>query len=543
MSSGDPASAWKVLPTTIVDGARARVAYTRLGDEIFLIGGDNQDRRVLDTVLSYNYTTEEWTYHPSLLQGQRCWSSAVALDNERVVVVGGYPLKHLRSAVLYNTVTKIWSSLPPMRIGRQTPAFVAADNKLYAIGGCNPEHDRFEDSVEVLEEEEGALAAANAPTTTTTTTTSKWRLVPSGMRTGRTGCAAVFHERSGCIVITGGYNDIDGHLNTCEIYDVHRQVWKEPSTLPPMSCCRAWHSSVIVQGTLLVVMGGKGHDETAIPGVEMLNLDNLLERPTPHGASSSSWIRLPPMNAPRYSFAAYGTTRELQIIVAGGLDGTNRLDTMEILEVVIPPPHASSNEEEVLPLEPPILDPSPTDWLETFSMRKLQKWVTGTEDRQLEYQARLIRAQHRIQHGFWTRQAARETRIAERGAQIADKREQIAAFQSQIAELEVQLAKLHRQNTRDEQDCARDKQDCKTRLLSIKLHADQWFPSVQEMLSRAKQYMNSVQTLSNHNNNNSSSSNNNNNNRVPNEIVAKPDENTEISSLDPPPFERPRGDN
>ena len=307
---------WITLPTSIPGGPRSGSAFVRLGEEMFLIGG--AEVSALDSVVSYNHTSQQWTEHPSLPQGPTCGCSASALDHRRLVVVGGWPFS--KSAVLYDVETQTWSPLPEMHTDRCYPALVAVGDKLYAIGGYNPHDDNCEKRVEVLEDSDDDDRAKS------------WKLLPQGMRTRREACAAVFHSVSGRIIVTGGVDWQGGNRcvhNSCEVYDTQGQSWNQ-TKLAPMSTAREWHASVIVHDNLLVVIGGIDDSNTVTAKVEALWLDN-------DDDSQEEWIALPPMSTPRACCAAFVTPGGQGIIVAGGRDASGTtLDSMEVLPLTIP---------------------------------------------------------------------------------------------------------------------------------------------------------------------------------------------------------------
>ena len=446
---------WRNLSPTIESGPRYVCASIRLGEEAFFIGGEDHERFRLDSIVSFNLTTEQWSNHPSLPDGPRAGCSAAAVDDHHFVVIGGYPGHRLGRVVLYNVDTQTWSTLPDLRIGRFYPACVVAHGMLYAIGGFNANNGGSQDSVEKLDLDSATIEPA-------------WQTLSQGMRTCRSGCAAVFHSRSGLVIVTGGHNRSDGYLNTCEVYNPQTELWNDPITLPPMLDRRAFHASVILRDNLLVVMGGEQSPATPFSTVEVLNLGDL--------GGSPQWIRLSNMNNPRVGFVAFSTADEEAIIVAGGRgEFLGVLDTMEMLRVepreggeelqedrqaqqegegeeaedveegeqqqqeqeqleevlarqeedLSTPPAAS---HQVHAPEPPQLEEIPSGRGDEAHRERIQQWLADALDRQTTYQLMVEEATREVRDGQAQRTASLQ-------AQIAALQAQIAALQAQVDEV------------------------------------------------------------------------------------------------------------
>ena len=141
---------WTTLTTNHLDGARHSSAFAKVGDECFLIGGvtrDDKPSEESDSVVSYNYVTEQWTRHPNIPE-PRTWCAAAAIDSTRLVTVGGFPLTEDTNSTLsssssvtflYDVDTRTWTTANHTpRIRRWWPACVVANDN-HKIYGYNPD--------------------------------------------------------------------------------------------------------------------------------------------------------------------------------------------------------------------------------------------------------------------------------------------------------------------------------------------------------------------------------------------------------------------
>ena len=107
---------WTTLTTNHLDGARHSSAFAKEGDECFLIGGvtsDDKPSEESDSVVLYNYVTEQWTRRPNLPE-PRTWCAAAAIDNTRLVVVGGFPLIEDTNSTLSSSSSLTFLYPPPI---------------------------------------------------------------------------------------------------------------------------------------------------------------------------------------------------------------------------------------------------------------------------------------------------------------------------------------------------------------------------------------------------------------------------------------------
>ena len=339
------ADEWTRLSTTIPNGGgREIVASVQLNNVLYFVAGGWENKRRLtavNTVTSYNCTTDTWMEHPPLPVAKGGFAAAV-LNQHEFVVVGGYTgckNKH-RSTYLYNTKTKSWTSLPDLKRGREWPACVCVDEKIYAMGGYNDDNDKHEDSIEMLD------LSVSQPL---------WTILPARLKQGCTGCVAVA-DNDGDIIVTGGHNGHGIDLNSVEVFDTHNQVWKPTRPLlPPMLTGRSHHCLISLKsGRVLVALGGWTNTGDSSISVEFLMMEN--------NGNPLRWIPMPSMEVGRCGFAAFATTTTTQpgILVAGG---NRHWTSMEFLQepskqdfvywtLLNPPPL----EKPSLATEPPMAD-------------------------------------------------------------------------------------------------------------------------------------------------------------------------------------------
>ena len=344
------ADEWTLESTRILGGARYDCAYACLdNDRHFFIGGQDDDGQhagtaVESTVVEYNCTLQNFTSHTPLPETKRyAGAAATALDEHSFLIAGGYD----GSARVYDSRRKNWEThWPDLNLARCWLCCVCTSNKVYAIGGHDGSHL---DSIEQLD--------LSIPT-------PSWTILPQRLKTKRSrGCAVVDPKNPNNIIVVGGLNLEDGCLSSCEVVSLEEGQTRA-RTLPSLSTPRARHTLVLVENRFLVAMGGGNDSVPYLSSVEVLDLDE---------EEQQEWRPLPSMQTPRAEFAAFYSSRNREIVVAGGFcDCNTKLDTVEGLQVHFP--------WQTLQMPPAPIKPFPAGTMDSDHQRSIERWLEAMEE-------------------------------------------------------------------------------------------------------------------------------------------------------------------
>jgi N-acetylneuraminic acid mutarotase len=178
---------------------RARVAATRVGNKIYLFGGENSESRALARVESFQPSTQNWQRRKDLeIPASRL--AAVTL-NERAYVLGGSDIEgdSLKAVFAYDPDKDTWTVQPPLSVPRKNLSAVVYDGQIVAAGGWHREGKK----IRILDTLEFFSPAFN-----------KW-LAFGKLSTPRDGARAVAFEKS--IYLVGGFGgDGKAILDTLE---------------------------------------------------------------------------------------------------------------------------------------------------------------------------------------------------------------------------------------------------------------------------------------------------------------------------------------
>ena len=208
---------------------------------------------------------------------------------------------------------------PRLNIGRRRHASVYTNNKkAYVIGGYCTSFNIFDCPLDSIEEIDLSLP------------TPRWRVLPQRLKKKRSGCCAIAHPKNPkYIIVVGGYNNNSKCLRSCEMLCLDEAQEGQPRRLPYMMTRRADHTVVLVENRFIVAMGGKSNGLRGlrrVSSVEYLDLEEAQEQ--------QQWRPLPSMKTSRLYFAAFYSSENHKIVVAGGVDDENRtLHTVEELPV------------------------------------------------------------------------------------------------------------------------------------------------------------------------------------------------------------------
>ena len=108
--------------------AVSEMATVRWGDNIVVIGGDDNRGTSLNTVVMYNVKTEQ----SHMLPRMRCkrWGCAAVVIGNNIVVLGGHDEEGLKSVEAFNFERNTWEELPTMSEARWYHTAVCCVNNL-----------------------------------------------------------------------------------------------------------------------------------------------------------------------------------------------------------------------------------------------------------------------------------------------------------------------------------------------------------------------------------------------------------------------------
>ncbi len=227
--------------------------------------------------------------------------AAVLLDNNRVLVVGGYSAA---SAELYNPATNSWSPAGAMQDARIYHAVVKLSNgKVLAVGGA----DEFGDP----------LASADLYNPAT----NRWS--PTGALGVARGSLTLTLLNNGKVLASGGKLNVV-YLTSTELYDPATATWTPTDSL---ATGRGGHTATMLANGSVLVVGGYNGD--ILDSVELFAPD------------TGTWSTIGSLATPRIGHTA--SLLADSVVIAGGygpvgyihaaLSSTERLDVAYSLTV------------------------------------------------------------------------------------------------------------------------------------------------------------------------------------------------------------------
>jgi N-acetylneuraminic acid mutarotase len=240
------------LPVALEESAAAAA-----GGKLYVIGGFDAAGNSLRTVWVFDGSA--WSAGPRLPLGLD-HTSAATLD-DRVYVAGGHSFGR-DSARFFRLDGSSWTELAPMRHPRGGHTLLAAEGKLYVIGGNNAAVNIA--AAEVYDPQTGAwsdLPALPAP-----------RNHVAGFVFGHSVCAA------------GGRSPATSRV---DCYALDSSTWVGFPALPQAT---SGAGATALEDGRAVILGGQDAQETQV-------IDQFAQLP-----DSTAWIALEPMLVPRHGF-------------------------------------------------------------------------------------------------------------------------------------------------------------------------------------------------------------------------------------------------
>jgi len=227
-------------------GARCYHGVAIIGRHVYLFGGFN-GYDYYSSCRSFNTETREWR-EIAPMRIPRCYVS-VALLHDKIYAMGGHNGSYReRSVERYDPARDTWTSVAAMHTRRSDATACLFNDKIYIFGGFTGEV--VLDTVEVYD-----------------AATDSWMFLPS-MSTSRSGVSCAVHQEH--IYVLGG-SDGERRLGTMERYSPREQYW---TVLPPMGTARSNFGVSVIENCIYVAGGFNG--TTTIPDVECYDIDAQL---------------------------------------------------------------------------------------------------------------------------------------------------------------------------------------------------------------------------------------------------------------------------
>ncbi len=239
--------------------------------KIYVIGGSTSP---YNHVYEYDPATDTWSTAKTPMPTGRYYTTAQVV-NGKIVVAGGYTNAAKNQVEEYDPATNTWESktaLPTARYG--SISTVLSGNEFLVIGG----------NVSVIEKYD---------------LVTTWTPVQATMQSARAYHAAAYYNNN--IYVSGGFNS--SYLNTMEILDLSKNVWRSASAMPVP---RRYHASVELNGKIYLI-GGHNSGSGILDSVDV------------YDPATDSYVAGTPLLTPRQNHAA--CVQNGKIYVFGGNTG------------------------------------------------------------------------------------------------------------------------------------------------------------------------------------------------------------------------------
>jgi len=265
---------------------------------VLVVGGQDDDGKRLASTELLDMEKQTFTPGPSM-GSRRSYCGTVALEDSRVVVVGGSNGNILSTSEVLSPSTDTWSPGPNMASSRYGSASLPLSSaRILVIGGASGYHTRTSlSTTEIIDLASGASTPGPE------------------MSCPRFCCSAVMlHD--GRVLVIGGRNSTTRSLSTTEILDL---TCGNSSPGPEMGTPRRGASATLLPGDGgVLVIGGERINGTGLATTEVLD---VTENTTSAG---------PELGIPR-SYCVAAKLPGDRILVIGGYSDGKSLSTSEIL--------------------------------------------------------------------------------------------------------------------------------------------------------------------------------------------------------------------
>lgn len=275
---------WSSITTTDAPTARCVDNSVLVDDKIYIFGGWYFDSgvKIRDDGAIYNITEDKW-YDLSLPTAKLALSSTIALDDNRIFIWGGMTdsSTYIKSGYIYDIITNTYNQITSSSLNARYGATIGLNNERYVIifGGTDNTNSFNDGEIYDLTTNTWIKSFSDSSKRLGSTGVV-WRnnfVIWGGYDLGGTyldtgiiyslGFSDVsessmrpryYHAHckvgSHKLFIHGGYNDYNGYLNDCWIFDEETYEWTEIIGCPLSE--RAFHTAVYDGSQYIYVWGG-----------------------------------------------------------------------------------------------------------------------------------------------------------------------------------------------------------------------------------------------------------------------------------------------
>jgi len=195
----------KALPT-----ARYSHSVTACDGFVYVLGGRDENTKLLSSVIRFDPTANKWQDIKSLPYPVAALS--VCVFEGQIFVVGGFSYKGSVDSVLrYNSRYNVWQKVGSLQSSRAACALVADENFMYAMGGVHKIGSAENSKWEYLETMEIYSRDTNSWTR------------GKDLLSKRAHCVAVYLNQK--IYLTGGHNKMMSVNKGLDVYDTGKETW------------------------------------------------------------------------------------------------------------------------------------------------------------------------------------------------------------------------------------------------------------------------------------------------------------------------------
>jgi N-acetylneuraminic acid mutarotase len=275
--------------------SRNEVAGAVLWDKIYVAGTDSSGRAT-GALGEYDPRAQTWQEIPPPQEGLQIRFAGMAAAKGKLYLVGGFGPdgRGIDTVWTFDPLERRWDAAAPLSQGRGSMVVVAANEKIYAMGGRS----------QLLGGDDVGTAEVFDPDS------NSWNRLPN-MPTPRNHVAGAV--ANGKIYAIGGrrgsFSDKEAeHLAVVEVYDPATRSWKRG---PDMTAARSGIAAATV-GSRIYVFGGEGptFDTTGEPKIGIVNVNES------YAAADDAWMIHAELPTSRHGYAA--VARGEKIYVMGG---------------------------------------------------------------------------------------------------------------------------------------------------------------------------------------------------------------------------------